>query len=83
MNEVQAKLSELQAKKWTLAAIANEVGVSVNAVEKWKAGDRSPANSKATLMLLDGLLKRKQVPKKRRYVPGSRSNPTVGAKGIS
>ena len=67
MNEVQAKLAELQAKKWTLAAIADEAKVAVNTVEKWKAGTHQPANSRAMLMLLDELLRRNRVPKQRRY----------------
>lgn len=42
MNTIQIKIVKLQEKGWTLAALADEVGVTVNAVEKWKAGDRSP-----------------------------------------
>ncbi len=67
MNEIQTKLAELQEKGWTLAAVADELEVTVNAVEKWKAGDREPRNAKAVLMLLDQLLERKRVPKQRRY----------------
>ena len=67
MNEVQTKIAELQEKGWTLAALADELGVTVNAVEKWKAGDRQPSNSKAILTLLDQIAKRKRIPKKRRY----------------
>lgn len=44
-----------------------KAGVTVNAVEKWKAGDRHPNNSKAIITLLKILSKRKRVPKKRRY----------------
>jgi transcriptional regulator with XRE-family HTH domain len=65
MNDVQCRIAELQKQGWTLAAIADELGLTVNAVEKWKAGVHSP--SKATLILLDQLLKRKRIPKKRRY----------------
>lgn len=67
MNDVQGKIAGLQEKGWTLAALADELGVTVNAVEKWKAGDRQPSNAKAILFLLEQLLKRKRVPKKRRY----------------
>ena len=66
MNEVQTKLAELQSKGWTLVAIAYELGMTPNGVEKWKAGDRRPANPKPTFLILDQLLKRKRVPKKRR-----------------
>jgi transcriptional regulator with XRE-family HTH domain len=65
MNEVQIRIAALQDKGWTLAAIADEVGLTVNAIEKWKAGVHSP--KKATLAFLDQLLERKRVPKKRRY----------------
>ena len=67
MKDVQTKIARLQKKGWTLAAIADEVGVTVNAVEKWKAGDHHPANSKAVLNLLDKMGERKRIPKKRRY----------------
>jgi transcriptional regulator with XRE-family HTH domain len=72
MNEVQAKIAQLQEKNWTLAAIADELGVTVNAVEKWKAGDRYPSNVKPILESLDRLTKRKRVPKQRRYTKDSR-----------
>jgi len=67
MNDIQNKISDLQGKVWTLTALAEEIDVTVNAVEKWKAGDRYPNNTKAILALLDQLLKRKRIPKKRRY----------------
>lgn len=67
MNAVQIRITILQEKGWTLAALADELGVTVNAVEKWKAGDRYPSNTKAVLMLLDQLLERKRIPKQRRY----------------
>lgn len=70
MNEVQTRIAELQQKGWTLAALADELGVTTNAVEKWKAGDRQPSNAKATLVFLDELAKRKRIPKKRRYTKG-------------
>ena len=67
MNEVQTKIAELQHKGWTLAALADELGVTTNAVEKWKAGDRQPSNAKAILAMLEQITKRKRIPKKRRY----------------
>jgi len=72
MNDVQEKIAELQLRGWTLAALADELGNSVNAVEKWKAGDRYPANVASVLLAMDVLAKRRRVPKKRRYAPGSR-----------
>ena len=67
MNIVQLTLANLRIKGWTLAAIADELEVTKNAVEKWNAGDRTPANRKSTLEHLDRLLRVKRVPKKRRY----------------
>jgi transcriptional regulator with XRE-family HTH domain len=67
MNDIQSRLAELQEKGWTLAAIADELEVTVNAVEKWKAGNRYPSNAKAVLTLLDQLALRKDIPKQRRY----------------
>jgi DNA-binding transcriptional regulator YiaG len=67
MNEIQTKIDELQEKGWTLAAISDELEVTVNAVEKWKAGDRQPQNAKAVLMLMNQLLEKKRVPRKKRY----------------
>ncbi len=58
----------------SLAALADELGVTVNAVEKWKAGDRNPSNLKAVLNLLDQLNKRKRIPKKKRYITDSKQN---------
>lgn len=75
MNEiVQAKIGQLQDKGWTLAALADELDVTPNAVEKWKSGDRNPSNTKAVLISLNQLVKRKRIPKKRRYTKGSRTN---------
>ena len=68
MNEVQERIAQLQDKGWTLAALADELGVTVNAVEKWKAGDRQATNAKAVLAMLDRIAQRKRIPKKRRYL---------------
>ena len=67
MNEIQARIARLRAKGWTIAAIADELEVTRNAVEKWTAADRTPSNRKSTLQHLDRLLQRRHIPKKRRY----------------
>ena len=72
MSKVQDRIAQLQEKGWTLAALSDEVGVTVNAVEKWKAGGRNPSNVKAVVVLLDQLAKQKRIPKKRRYTKNSR-----------
>ena len=72
-NPIQVKLSVLQEKGWTLAALADELEQRVNTLEKWKAGDRNPANEKAVLAMLERLERRKRIPKKRRYAKGCRN----------
>lgn len=71
-NPIQIQLASLQSKGWTLAALADELAQTVNTLEKWKAGDRNPANEKAVLIVLETIEKRKRIPKKRRYEKGSR-----------
>lgn len=72
MNDIQSKLAKLESKGWTLAAISDELEVSYNAVQKWKAGDRYPPIAKLIIEKLDELAERKRIPKKRRYIKGSR-----------
>jgi transcriptional regulator with XRE-family HTH domain len=69
MDDVQTLLADLKAKGWTKASIADEIGVKVNAVEKWQSGDRNISQSR--FILLNQLTKKKP-PKKRRYARGSR-----------
>lgn len=71
MDDVQSLLANLKAKGWANTAIADEIGVTVNAVEKWQSGDRNISQSRFILLTL--LLKKKP-PKKRRYAKGSRTN---------
>ena len=79
MNDIQDKIAELQAKGWTLAAIADETENHVSTLEKWKSGAHYPNNVKFILLGLDSLLQRKRIPKQRRYVPGSRKRDKSGA----
>jgi hypothetical protein len=72
MNDIQIKLAELESKHWTLAAISDELEVSYNAVQKWKAGDRYPSVSKLIIEKMDKLLERKRIPKQKRYTKGRR-----------
>src|SRR5918996_2693903 len=74
MNEVQDVLQQLKENGWTLAAIADEVGAHYNTVQRWDAGTRVPANSRAVVHELERLLTRRRVPKKKRY---KRNPPTT------
>lgn len=78
MNDVQTKIAQLQRKGWTLAAIADELEHTPNAIQKWKAGYRNPHNNKAILALLDQLIKRRRIPKKKRYSNNSRGGSKNG-----
>lgn len=64
MDDVQVLLTELKAQGWGNTSIARAIGLSVNAVEKWQAGDRNI--SRSHLILLNQLTKKKP-PQKRRY----------------
>ena len=66
MNEVQEKLLELKDRGWTMAAIADELDVSHMAVFRWQKGMRKAENSRSVLHMLDTLMKRKRIPKRRR-----------------
>jgi len=77
-SEIQLRISQLTEKGWTLAAIADELGVTSLAVELWKAGKRHPTNAKSVLLMLDKVLGKKRIPKKRRYTKGSRQGHKLG-----
>jgi len=77
MTDAQALLVDLRTKGWTNAAIADEIGVTVNAVEKWQSGGRNITPSH--LILLNQLTKRKRIPPGKRYQKGSRNK--VGKDG--
>ena len=66
MNDVQEKLLELKDRGWTMAAIADELGVSHMTVFRWQKGMRKAENSRSVLHMLDTLMKRKRIPKQRR-----------------
>ena len=66
MNDVQEKLSDLQVKGWTLVSLADELGLTASAIEKWKSGDTYPRGVKMVLASLNALDDRKP-PKQRRY----------------
>jgi transcriptional regulator with XRE-family HTH domain len=67
MSEVQELIAELQKKGWTLAAIADELGVDDASVYRWLRGLRSPANVVGVLVILRGLLQQRRIPKRKRY----------------
>lgn len=71
-DEIQSKIAQLVERGWALAAIADELGVTSDTVEHWRAGRRNPTNAKAVLAMLNKVLEKKRIPKKKRYAKGSR-----------
>ncbi len=67
MNDVQEALARLQEKGWTIAAIADELGVHRETVSRWRSATSYPDLSRPTLMALEMLAKRQRVPKRKRY----------------
>ena len=65
-NEIQTRLLELKDKGWTMAAISDELGVSYMTVYRWQKGMRKAENALSVLHMLDTLMKRRKVPKRRR-----------------
>jgi transcriptional regulator with XRE-family HTH domain len=72
-SEVQSRIAQLMERGWTLSAIADEIGVTSDTVELWRAGKRNPTNAKGILLMLDRVSEKKRIPKKRRYAKGSRT----------
>lgn len=68
MDDAQPLLADLKARGWGNKSIADEIGVTVNAVEKWQANNRKI--SRSHLILLNQLTKKKP-PKKRHYAKES------------
>ena len=61
----EREIAELQAKGWTVAAIADAAGVRWLASDRWWKGIRTPANAPAVVVLLRQL-KRWRAPPRRR-----------------
>ena len=66
MNDIQELLVQLREKKWTDAAIANELGVHLVTVQTWRSGKFYPSNAKPVALALRELLRRKRIPKQKR-----------------
>ena len=66
MNEIQDRLLALKEKGWTMAAIADELGVSNMTIFTWQKGTRNAENALSVLYKLDSLLVRKRIPKRKR-----------------
>jgi hypothetical protein len=67
IERVRETLDILRGRGWTLAAIADELSVHRESVWAWAAGRRAPENSRLVMMALGRLLRRKRIPKRKRY----------------
>ena len=66
MNDIQELLAQLREKKWTDAAISDELGVHLVTVQTWRSGKFYPSNAKPVALALRELLRRKRIPKQKR-----------------
>ena len=66
MNDVQIKLLDLKDRGWTMRAIADELAVSHITVYRWQKGMRKAENSRSVVHMLDTLIERKRIPKRKR-----------------
>jgi DNA-binding XRE family transcriptional regulator len=73
MNDVQGLIQQLRSKGWTKASIADELGIPAYTLERWEKGIYYPANAVSVKGMLALLLRRKRVPKRKRY----KRNPSV------
>ncbi len=71
MTEVRSLIADLKTKGWGNKTIADEIGVTVNAVEKWQADERNI--SRSHLILLTQLTNKKP-PKRHRRAKDSRES---------
>lgn len=66
---IQELLQQLKDKGWTLAALADELQIHYTTILTWNKG-RTPHNSAGVVLQLEQLLKRKRIPKRKRYARG-------------
>jgi hypothetical protein len=72
VNETQRIIKELKSKSWSAAALGDALGVDPHTVRRWDWGLTEPTNAHVVHKALRELLRRKRVPKLRRYKPGQR-----------
>ena len=77
MEELQEAIRNLLARGWTLAALADELGVHYFTIARWRDGVQFPSNAKAVLAMLHGLERKKRIPLKKRYATAREGKGTV------
>ncbi len=63
-EDAKEVLARLQAKGWTIAAIADAMGLSRYALDKWKSGERNPSHQVLVVAALKKLETQKRIPKR-------------------
>jgi hypothetical protein len=76
VQRVKEAIAALKAKGWTISAIADELMVDRDSVWAWEVGRYRPANPRSIRIVLEGLLRRKRIPKRKRY-SGNRNPPAT------
>jgi hypothetical protein len=74
MGMIQEQIEELLRRGWTIAAIGDELEYSRDSIERWRKGS-NPSSQKVVALGLEDLLRRKRIPKKKRYT--QKRNPTI------
>jgi hypothetical protein len=67
IERVREALGILRGRGWTIAALADELAVHRDTVYSWASGKNPPENPRLMLMALERLLRRKRIPKRKRY----------------
>jgi transcriptional regulator with XRE-family HTH domain len=66
MDTIQELLEALRKKGWTIAAISDALGYNRETISRWRKGSNPPSQKVVELALRD-LLRRKRIPKQKRY----------------
>jgi transposase-like protein len=67
METIQQMIDTLLGRGWTIAALSDALGVSRDTIYRWRKGSNPPESPKLVVLGLQVLLRRKRVPKRKRY----------------
>jgi DNA-binding XRE family transcriptional regulator len=66
-QRVKEALATLKQRGWTTAAIADELAVNRDSVWGWETDRYRPSNPRSVRIAMEGLLRRRRIPKRKRY----------------
>ena len=58
MNDIQTVIENLRKQGWTLQAIADELGVRIGAVQRWRSGENYPVMDKLVRDRMNEMMRR-------------------------